>query len=115
VRGETVVRPRRPLDVSGRGSRQRRESPAVISYSRSKPRWPWKAYFCGVLTVPTLYVSIYLALRAGGVFHAYYSQGSWEIEGGTGIVCLDFAFIPAAIAEAEFHNRLRWLPEPSGG
>jgi len=90
-------------------------APAVISYSRTKPRLPWKSYLCGVLTVPAIYVLIYVVLRASGVFHPYYSQGSWEIDGGTGIVIVDLPFVPAAIAEGEFHNRLRWLAEPSGG
>jgi hypothetical protein len=87
----------------------------ILAYARSRPRLPWRPYILGLLTVPVLYVLLYLVLRACGVFHAYYSQGSWAIDGGTGIYVVDLPFLPAAIAEADLQNRLRLLPEPTGG
>jgi hypothetical protein len=87
----------------------------VLNYSTLRRRWPWKPYILGVVTAPTVYLLLYAILRVTGVFHAYYSQGSWEIEGGTGIQIVDVPCIPLTITEGKLQNRLRWLPEPTGG
>ena len=67
------------------------------------------------MTTPAVYLLFYTVLRVTGVFHAYYSQGSWEIEGGTGIYVVDVPFFPLMMMEGDLQNRLRWLPEPTGG
>ena len=72
-------------------------------------------YLVGVVTTPAVYLLLYAILRLTGVFHAYYSQGSWEIEGGTGVYIVVVAFFPLAVMEGDLPNRLRWLPEPTGG
>lgn len=86
-----------------------------LEYSTSERRRLWKPYVLGVVTTPAIYLLLYAVLRVTGVFHAYYSQGSWEIEGGTGIYIVDLPFFPLAVMEGNLHNRLRWLPEPTGG
>lgn len=91
------------------------ERPEVMPYSPTKSRMAWRPFVLGVLATPMLYLLLYTLLRVFGVFSPYYSQGSWEIEGGTGIALIDIPFLPAAIAEAELQNRLRWLDEPTGG
>lgn len=87
----------------------------VLSYSRTRPRFPWKAYFLGVLTGPALYALLYLLLRICGVFYPFYNQVGWDIDGSTGSYVVDLTFRPATIVEANLQNRLRWLPEPTGG
>jgi hypothetical protein len=96
-------------------SRQAETSPKPLAYSTPKTRRPWKVFLLGVLTTPAAYLLLYLVLRATGVYHAYYSQGSWEIEGWTGIYILDVPFFPMKIFESNLQNRLRWLREPTGG
>lgn len=86
-----------------------------LDYSTRRPHRPWKAYILGVLTIPVVYLLLYAVLRLTGVFYAYYSQGNWEIDGGTRIDVVDVWFIPLAITETKLQNRLRWLPEPTGG
>ena len=86
-----------------------------LDYTAAPRRRPWRAYLLGVVTTPALYLLLYLVLRGTGVFHAYYSQGSWEIDGGTGIHVIDLPFLPLVIMEGDLHNRLRLLPEPTGG
>jgi hypothetical protein len=86
-----------------------------LEYSTLRRRWPWKPYLLGVLTTPAAYLLLYVVLRFTGVFYTYYSQGSWEIEGGTGIYVIDMPFFPLAVMEGDLHNRLRWLREPTGG
>jgi hypothetical protein len=86
-----------------------------LEYSTLRRRWPWKPYILGVLTTPLVYLMLYAILRVTGAFHPYYSQGSWEIEGGTRIYIVDVAFFPLAVMEGDLQNRLRWLPEPTGG
>ena len=86
-----------------------------LKYSKQRRRWPWKEYVLGVVTTPIVYLLLYAILRVTGVFHAYYSQGSWEIEGGTGIYLVDMPFLPLVAMEGDLQNRLRWLPEPTGG
>ena len=65
--------------------------------------------------MPVVYLVAYCLLRLSGVYYAYYSQGSWEIEGGTGIPVVDMAFFPTAVIEGSVQNKLRWLKEPTGG
>ena len=91
--------------------------PAVqqLAYSPLTRRWPVKAYLLGLVTLPLLYVVVYLLLRASGAYHPYFSQGSWEIEGTSHVYLLDVAYFPAMIIEGDIQNRLRWLREPSGG
>jgi hypothetical protein len=84
-----------------------------LEYSTLRRRWPWKPYALGVLTLPTFYFLLYLILRFAGAFHAYYSQGSWEIE-GTGIYIVDVPFLPLLLMEGDVQNHLRWLKEPTG-
>ena len=86
-----------------------------LPYAPSPPRRPGKSFLLGLLAAPAIYLLLYALLRGTGLFHAYYSQGSWEIEGGTGLYLVDVAFRPLATFEADLQNRLRWLPEPSGG
>jgi hypothetical protein len=86
-----------------------------LEYSTLRRRWPWKPYILGVVTTPVVYLLLYVILRVTGVFHAYCSQGSWEIEGGTGIYIVDVPFFPLAVMEGDLQNQLRWLPEPTGG
>src|SRR5687768_11076497 len=81
----------------------------------TKSRRPWKPFVLGVLTTPAAYLLLYAVLRLSGSFHTYYTQGSWEIEGGTGIHFVDTVLFPLATLEGDLHNRLRWLPEPPGG
>ena len=87
----------------------------TLDYATRRPRRSWKSVLLRLLVLPLAYVSLYIALRAAGVFHAYYSQGSWEIEGGTGIGMVDISLLPLALNEARFHNYVHWLPEPAGG
>jgi hypothetical protein len=87
----------------------------LLDYPAAPRRRPWRAYLLGVATTPALYLLLYLVLRGTGVYYAYHSQGSWEIDGGTGIYLLDVPFLPLAFMEGDLHNRLRWLPEPTGG
>jgi hypothetical protein len=86
-----------------------------LEYSTLRPRWAWKAYVLGIGTTPVVYLLLYTILRVTGVFHTHYSQGSWEIEGGTGVYVVDAAFFPPAAMEGDLQNWLRWLPEPTGG
>jgi hypothetical protein len=87
----------------------------ALDYSTLRHRRPWKPYLLGVVTTPAAYLLVYAILRFTGVFYPYYSQGSWEIDGGTGVVIVDRSFFPLAVIEGELHSRLRWLPEPTGG
>jgi hypothetical protein len=86
-----------------------------LTISTNSIRRPWRVYLLGVLTAPAAYLLLYIALRVTGVFHPYYSQGSWEIEGGTGVRFLDVSFMPLTIFETDLQYRLRWLREPTGG
>ena len=96
-------------------SSQAKTSPEPLAYSMLKARRSWKAFLLGVLTTPAAYVLLYVVLRATGIFHTFYNQGGWEIDGGTGIYALDVPFLPLTIFEANLQNRLRWLREPTGG
>ncbi|MBC7783027.1 MAG: hypothetical protein H7144_04235 [Burkholderiales bacterium] len=89
-------------------------TPPSLEYATLRTRRPWKPYLLGVVTTPAIYLLLYAVLRVTGVFHAYYSQGSWEIEGGTGLYFVDALFFPLAIMESDLQNRLRWLTEPIG-
>ena len=81
-----------------------------LEYSTLRRRLPWKPFILGMLTTPVVYLVLYAILRVTGVFHAYYTQGSWEIEGGTGIYIVDVPFLPLALMEGDLQNRHRWLP-----
>ena len=87
---------------------------SALQYATRRRRWLGEPYVLAVLTAPAAYLVLYVVLRATGVFYAYYSQGSWEIE-TTGIYAIDMTFIPLVVIEGDLHNRLRWLPEPTGG
>ena len=86
-----------------------------LEYSTLKQRMPWKPYVLGLLTPPLLYLLAYALLRITGVIYPYYSQGSWEMEGGTGVYVIDIWFLPLVLLEGDFHNHFRWLSEPGGG
>jgi hypothetical protein len=86
-----------------------------LEYSTLRGRWPWKPYLLGVATLPGLYFLTYILLRVGGVYYPFFNQGGWDIDGTTNVYLLDLTFVPARMIEADIQNRLRWLPEPTGG
>ncbi|HEX8340561.1 MAG TPA: hypothetical protein VF624_06590 [Tepidisphaeraceae bacterium] len=86
-----------------------------LEYATPRRRRPRRPYVLAVTSVALAYLLLYVALRVTGVFYPYYSQGGWEIDGGTGIYAVDIPFLPLAILEGGAHNRLRWLPVPAGG
>lgn len=86
-----------------------------LEYSRLRRRLPWTPYLLGVATLPALYLATYVLLRCCGVYYPFYNQGGWEIDGSTNSLIVDGAFFPAMIVEMNLQNRLRWLPEPTGG
>jgi hypothetical protein len=88
---------------------------ASLEYSTLRRRLPWKPYLLGVATLPAIYLARYVLLRCCGVYYPFYNQGGWEIDGTTNSLVIDVAFFPARIVEMNLHNRLRWLPEPTGG
>lgn len=90
-------------------------SEAANPQSLPQQRLAWKSFLIGTACVPIAYVLLYLLLRITGVFYAYYSQGSWEIEGGTRFYYVDIWFVPLVMIETDVQNYLRWLPEPTGG
>jgi hypothetical protein len=69
----------------------------------------------GIISPPSLYLAAYFAFRLSGVFHLFYNQGGWEMDGSTGVTVIDIAFAPIAMAELDFENRVHVLREPSGG
>ena len=76
----------------------------------------WRAYLIGATSVPVLYLALYLLLRVGGVYYPYYSQGSWEMDGGTNIYFVDLAYLPLIFVENEFQAHFDWFYEqPTGG
>ena len=87
----------------------------LLEYSRLRRRWPWKPYLLGLATTPAIYLLLYGVLRLTGAYYTFFNQGSWEISGGTGVYAVDLSFLPLAVIEGDLHNRLRWLPEPTGG
>lgn len=92
-----------------------RRTDGVLWYARIRRPIPWKPILLGGAALPWLYVLVYVVLRVSGVFHLFYNQGGWEIDGSTGIVAIDVTFLPAMIVEADCQSRLLWLPEPTGG
>ena len=86
-----------------------------LEYAPSRSRRLWKRYLLSLVTAPLAYILLYVALRMMGILSAYFSQGRWEIEGGTGAYIIDVAFYPMVLIEGDIQNKLRWLPEPSGG
>lgn len=90
-----------------------KEPSSTIAYSpQRRRRGRWKICAIGTLV---LYVLGYAILRFTGVYYAYYSQGSWEISGDTGIVFIDVGFLPMCWCEDAVLNQVRLLPEPTGG
>ena len=87
----------------------------VLPYSRGRGILPRRSYLLGLVTLPALYVLVYVLLRLAGVYYPFYHQGGWEMDGGTGVYAIDLAFLPATITEIDCQNRLRWLREPTGG
>ena len=87
----------------------------ALDYSTLRHCRPWKLYLLGVATTPAVYLLMYALLRLTGVYYPYFSQGSWAIDGSTRVAIVDLSFFPLAVIEADLHNRLRWLPEPTGG
>lgn len=65
--------------------------------------------------LPILYLAAYVTLRLLGVYHLFYNQGGWEMDGTTRVSAIDSAFAPAAFAETDSENKLSLLREPSGG
>jgi len=86
-----------------------------IDYAEPLPPRRLKRTLWAVSIVPLIYISAYFVFRVSGVYYAYWSQGSWEIEGGTGITAVDILFFPACLAEGAVLNNLHLLKVPSGG
>jgi hypothetical protein len=86
---------------------------STLHYEPPKPRR--KRLRVLLAALPLLYLSTYATLRVSAVYYLFFDQGSWEVEGGTGLRIVDFIFLPAILTESEIQNRLRWLPEPKGG
>jgi hypothetical protein len=85
-----------------------------LSYSPTSWCPRRKRHVCAALALPALYVTTYVLLRACGVFYPFYNQGGWEIDCSTRISAVDVFFLPAASAEEDLQNRLRWHEEPRG-
>lgn len=87
----------------------------ICPYAKNQSVLLWRPFLLGVAAVPSVYVLVYITLRLCGVYHLFYNQGGWEIDGGNGVYIVDVTFLPATIMEADCQNRLRWLREPGGG
>ncbi len=88
----------------------------MLTYLTDARPFKWKRYALAGLFLPCIYVLTYLSLRLTGVYHLFWNMGDWDaMDGSTRIEIVDRAFAPAAEIELRLQNRLKWVPEPSGG
>ena len=95
-----------PTTVEGKSS--------TLDYASAPRTLPWKRGVLGVASMLLVYILVYFILRLTGVYHLFYNQGGWEMDGGTNISFVDGCYVPMVFIEQDLQNRLRWTEEPTG-